>query len=133
VTDPWAGPEATTDPPALLEREYGEAQEWARQRYASHVEPAGPLTAGLTSREAAELSARLADGLDALWDTRPGIEEWQTAEADSYAGTLSELRGTVADVEAEAIVSGSRKPWESIDRFRQRVTDDAEPELEAEL
>ncbi len=132
TADPWAGPEAITDPQALLEREYGEAREWAQERYASRVEPAGRLTAELTSREAAELSAVLAGGLDTLGDMRPGIAEWQTPEADSYAGTLSELRDTVADVEAETIVFGFREPWESVDRFRQRVTGDAEPDPEAE-
>jgi hypothetical protein len=52
-----------------------------QQRYAERPFPGGPLTAGLTSREAAELSGKLARGWQALWDTKPGAEEWDTPEA----------------------------------------------------
>ena len=93
----------------------------AWQRYAERPFPGGPLTAGLTSREAAELSGKLARGWHALWDTKPDAEEWDTPEAGAHAGAMWEIEDTLDDVEAETIVAGLREPLETIDEFRKRT------------
>jgi hypothetical protein len=93
----------------------------ARQRCAERPFPGGPLTAGLTSREAAELCGKLAHGWQALWDTKPGVEEWDTPQAGAHAEAMWEIEDTLEDVEAETIVSGLRDPLETIDEFRQRA------------
>ncbi len=80
----------------------------ARQRCEQRPFPGGPLTAGLTSREAAELSGKLARGWQALWDTKPDAGEWDTPEADAHAGAMWEIKDTLDDVEAETVVSGLR-------------------------
>ena len=98
-----------------------EVMEAARQRCAERPFPGGPLTAGLTSGEAAELSGRLARAWETMWAMRPGVEEWMTPEADAHAGAMWELEDTVHDVEAETIVSGLRGPLETLDGFRQRA------------
>ena len=93
----------------------------AWRRYGERPFPGGPVTAGLTSREAAELSGKLARGWQALWDTKPDAGEWDTAEAGAHAGAMREIEDTLADVEAETIVAGFREPLETIDEFRKRT------------
>jgi hypothetical protein len=97
------------------------AEDAAWRRYAERPFPGGPLTAGLTSREAAELSGKLARGWQALWDTKPDAEEWYTPEADAHVGAMWEIEDTLDDVEAETIVAGLREPLETIDEFRKRT------------
>jgi hypothetical protein len=93
----------------------------AWRHYADRPFPGGPLTASLTSREAAELSGKLARGWQALWDTKPDPEEWYTAEADAHVGAMWEIEDTLEDVESETIVAGLREPLETIDEFRKRT------------
>jgi hypothetical protein len=93
--------------------------------------PGGPLTADLTSREAAELSGKLARGWQALWDTKPDPGEWDTPEADAHAGAMWELEDTLEDVEAETIVAGLREPLETIDEFRKRTAREPGPVADA--
>jgi hypothetical protein len=89
-----------------------------QQRCAVRPFPGGPLTAGLTSGEGAELSGRLARAWETMWAMRPGVEDWTTLEADAHAGTIWELEDTIDDVEAETIVSELREPLETLDQFR---------------
>jgi hypothetical protein len=103
----------------------------AWRRYAERPFPGGPLTAGLTSREAAELSGKLARGWQALWDTKPDPEEWYTPEADAHVGAMWELEDTLEDVEAETIVAGLREPLETIDEFRKRTAREPGPVADA--
>jgi hypothetical protein len=67
------------------------------------------------------LCGKLARGWQALWDAKPGVEEWDTPEAGAHAGAMWEIEDTLEDVEAETIVSGLRDPLETIDEFRQRA------------
>jgi hypothetical protein len=97
----------------------------AWQRYAERPFPGGPLSPGLTSREAAELSGKLERGWQALWDTKPGAGEWDTPEAGAHAGAMREIEATLDDVEAETIVAGLREPLETIAEFRQRTAREA--------
>ena len=103
----------------------------AWRRYAERPFPGGPLTAGLTSREAAELSGKLASGWQALWDTQPDPEEWHTPEAGAHAGAMWEIEDTLDDVEAETIVAGLREPLETSDEFRKRTEREPGPVADA--
>jgi hypothetical protein len=107
------------------------ADDAAWRHYTERPFPGGPLTAGLTSREAAELSGKLARGWQALWDTKPDPEEWDTPEADAHAGAMWELEDTLEDVEAETIVAGLREPLETIDEFRKRTAREPGPVADA--
>ena len=85
------------------------ADDAAWRHYAERPFPGGPLTADLTSREAAELSGKLARGWQALWDTKPDPEEWYTPEADAHAGPTSRWTGSRAG--REQVRSGSYASW----------------------
>jgi hypothetical protein len=67
------------------------------------------------------LCGKLAHGWQTLWDTKPGVEEWDTPQAGAHAEAMWEIEDTLEDVEAETIVSGLRDPLETIDEFRQRA------------
>jgi hypothetical protein len=103
------------------------AVEAARQRCAQRPFPGGPLTAGLTSREAAELSDKLARGWQALWDTKPGAEQWDTPQASAHAAAMQEIEDTIDDLEAKTITTGLREPLETTDEFRKRTSREPGP------
>ena len=101
----------------------------AYQRTHQQPFPGGPLTAGLTSREAVELSDRLS-----RWYVkahRAGDVSDVQSPAREMAHELFEL---CRDVNAEVVVSGARGPLECETAFTRIVRErQAENDPEAEL
>lgn len=87
----------------------------ARQRSAGQPFPGGPVTAGLTSGEAAELIGRLSRGSEAAWRAADEAAEWDHRTPQWQ--TAAEVQDVYLDVEAEAIVSGIRWPGEALTAF----------------
>jgi hypothetical protein len=91
----------------------------AYARYVSRPFPGGPLTACLTSREAAELAAALRRGEQAASLAQRDLN-WRSALHASRAHMADEIEGLASDVTAETIISGLRPPGESLQEFRDR-------------
>lgn len=124
------------------EREKDEA--YARYRGASF--PGRPLTAGLSSREAGELSDKLYSAhvkASRAWHEA----DCRSAESVEFRDMDKDIYDVYRDVATEAIVSGVRIPGESRREFSQRVAHedpwtpgprafelpDPEPDAEPEL
>ena len=92
----------------------------AYQRCFGQPFPGGPLTAGLTSREAAELSGKLYSAHTAAQRAERDAD-WRTGEHRPFMEMDREIWDLYSDTKAETIVSKIRTPSETQAGFAQRV------------
>jgi hypothetical protein len=107
----------------------GRAADDAYDRTRKQAFPGGPLTAGLTSREAIELCERLA-GWYVKADRAVDVRDIRSPAREM----ARELFDLYRDADAEVVVSGTRGPLESEATFIRIVRErQAEDDPEAEL
>jgi hypothetical protein len=100
-------------------RARAEERNEACERYINRPFPGGPLTARLTSREAAELAVTLTRGHQAARREQRAAA-WGSPEYSSYEDIAWEITEAATDVWSQTIISGRRQPGETLDEFRQR-------------
>jgi hypothetical protein len=96
-------------------------------RFQERPFPGGPITAGLTNHEAAELSDRLYSAhAKAVKAEREA--DWQSGQRKQFGELDREVWDVYADVEAEQVVSGIRRGAELQHEFFERVAQE-EPQV----
>jgi hypothetical protein len=97
-----------------------EKRDEAYQRFQQHPFPGGPLTAHLTSREAAKLSGKLYSAHRAAQKAAQEADR-RSAQDQPFWEMQTEIWGLCSDAQAETIVSGVRQPGETSKEFTRRA------------
>ena len=102
-----------------------EMHEEAYQRFRGQPFPGSPLTADLTSREAAKLSEKLYRAHHAAEEAARQAD-WRSARDRPFRAMQTEIWDLYRDAQAETIVSGIRQPGETSKEFTRRAWQEPE-------